>query len=125
VLAGGHELLGQQIAQPTGGLDRPRPLFEGRGPLEQLVELATTRPHLQLRKLCFVAVDHDRGMRPLVRVDADDDAHVILLIAFIETAVGTPDYGRVRSHLFRATPRRDPASQQLDRKPDGKPTAGT
>jgi hypothetical protein len=53
MLAGGHELLGQQIPESAGRLDRPRPLFEGRRPLEQLVELATTRPHLQLRKLCF------------------------------------------------------------------------
>jgi hypothetical protein len=125
VLAGGHELLGQQIPESAGRLDRPRPLFEGRRPLEQLVELATTRPHLQLRKLCFVAVDHDRGVRPLVGIDTDHHLHCVLLDrvdgpwwALLITVVCVRT--SFEPHLGET-----PASQQLDRKPDGNPTAGT
>jgi hypothetical protein len=46
---------------------------------------------------------------------------VILLIAFDETAVGTPDFGSSCSRTsFEPHPGEIPASRQLVRKPDGK-----
>jgi hypothetical protein len=80
-LARGHELLGQEIAQPARGLDRPRPLLERHRPLEQLVELMAARSPPDLRKLRFVTADGDRCVRPLVGIDADHHAHCAPSIA--------------------------------------------
>jgi hypothetical protein len=45
---------------------------------------------------------------------------VILLIAFVETKVGTPDFGSSCSRTsFEPHPGETPAGQQLVRKPDG------
>ncbi|HWF14538.1 MAG TPA: hypothetical protein VG244_00005 [Acidimicrobiales bacterium] len=75
----GHELLGQQIPHPAGGLDGPGPLLEGFGPAHQLFDLTPGRADLHARKLVFVLVDGDRGVRRLVRIDTDHNIHHCLL----------------------------------------------
>ena len=75
LLAGGEELLGQQVAEPAGGLDRPDPIaaIEALGPLQQLGHLLAGRTHEPLVEHPLRGVDRDRGVGPLVRVDADHD----------------------------------------------------
>lgn len=77
-LAGPDQLLRQQVAKPVGGLDRPRALPQRLGPVEQLGHLPATSPHLGSGKFNFGAVDDNRGVRRLVRVDADDHGHEVL-----------------------------------------------
>jgi len=45
VLAGGDELLGQQVAHPVGALDGPHTRRERRRPRQQLVDLGPRRPN--------------------------------------------------------------------------------
>ena len=73
VFTRGEELLRQQIAEPTRGLDRPDPrrAIECVCPCDQLERLARTCVHQQLRQHRFVVVDCDRRVRPLVRIDTD------------------------------------------------------
>jgi len=78
-LAGVEELLGQQVAEPAGGLDRPGAVLEARRPLQQLIDLASRRPHLHLAELRLVLVDRHRRVRPLVGIHADHHPHCVLL----------------------------------------------
>jgi hypothetical protein len=69
---GGHELLGQQVAEPAGTLDRPRPLLEWRRPLHQPLDLADGRAHPKLTELLLVVVrdaavrDPSCGLMPII-----------------------------------------------------------
>ena len=99
VLAPGDELLGQQVAQPTGRLDGPGALLERFGPGDQLVHLAAGGPHLDARELVFCLVDRHRCVRCLVGVDADHHIHDYLL-GRVGTTEGTPAFGRSCSILF-------------------------
>ena len=99
-LAGGQQLLGQQVAEAASGLDRPGPLPKWRGPVAQLIDLAAGGPHPHLRQLGLVSVDRHRGVRALVGIDADHHGHLLLRCSGIGAAVGTPDFGSVvLSHL--------------------------
>lgn len=69
-LTGADELLGEQMAQARGGLDRPGPPTKRLGPGEQLLDLPAGRSDLGPAELCFGAVDRHRNVRRLVRVDA-------------------------------------------------------
>ena len=89
LLAPGDELLGQQVAQPTGRLDGPGPLLEGLGPAHQLFHLAPGGPHLDARDLVFSLVDGHRCVRCLVGIDADHHLHDYLL-GRDGTTEGTP-----------------------------------
>ena len=60
LLAPGDQLLGQQVAQPTGRLDGPGPLLKRLGPAHQLIHLAAGGPDLDARKLVFSLVDGHR-----------------------------------------------------------------
>jgi hypothetical protein len=71
-LARSDQLLREQVAEPTGGLDRPRSLTQRFGPPQQLRHLLAGRPYPGPGELGFGAVDRDRGVRRLVRVNADD-----------------------------------------------------
>jgi hypothetical protein len=71
-LARSDQLLGQQVAEPAGGLDRPRSLTQRFGPPQQLWHLLAGRPDPGPCELSFAAVDRHRGVRRLVWVDADD-----------------------------------------------------
>ena len=75
VLAGRDQLLGQQVAQATGGLDGPPPLREPFGPLEELDALAPAGPDLQLAQEDFVAVDGHGRVRAFVGIHADQHLH--------------------------------------------------
>jgi len=104
VLAGAHQLLRQQLAQPAGRLDRPGP-FEAEWcrPGQQPLGLASISHHLQLGDGLFVAVDRDSRMCRLVRVDPDDHRHGSPSSwTRVSVTTGTPDAGAAR--LFRATP---------------------
>jgi len=75
VLAGADELLRQQVAEPSRGLDRPPPIRERLGPCQQLLALRAGRSDLELSDGDLVTVDRDRGVPPLVRVNADQHHH--------------------------------------------------
>jgi hypothetical protein len=79
-LAGGHQLLSEQVAEAGGVLDRPRAIGELLGPLQQPFELLGARPHPQLSQAPLAVVDRDRGVRSLVRVDADHHRHRCSLV---------------------------------------------
>ena len=111
-LARGHQLLGQQITQAAGALDRPGALGERSSPHQETLDLAGAGAHPQLAQRRFGRVDSRRCMRPLVRIDTDHHCH--------EPLLGRRARGpwraclisdRRRSRLFRATPRRDPTGR--------------
>jgi hypothetical protein len=85
----GHELLGQQVAETSGGLDGPSPLLEGLGPFDELIDLSSGGAHSDARELHLGDVDGHRGVRGLVRVDADHHLHEYLL-GRVGTTEGTP-----------------------------------
>jgi hypothetical protein len=120
------EAAGEQVAEPACGLDRPDPLtvVELARPAQQLRDLSRGGPHQPLAKHFLVAVDRDRDVGALVRVDADRDHRDPPIIKQTgRTAVGTPDSRCRAAALFRATQRWNtsgPASR--NRKPD--PRAG-
>jgi hypothetical protein len=92
LLAGVEELLGQQIAEPTGGLDRPRALLEARRPLQQLIDLAARRSHLHLGEPRLVLVLWPPRCATLVGIHADHHPSTASSsVAFYEAAAGTPD----------------------------------
>lgn len=61
-LAGGDELLGEEIAEPAGGLDCPHPIRERCRPRTQLVGLFRTRSDTQFVEHTLGVVDHDGGV---------------------------------------------------------------
>jgi len=71
-LAGGDQLLGEQIAEPASGLDRPGAGLERLGPRHQLVDLAATGSDLLAGQLLLAPVDRDGRVGRLGRVDTDD-----------------------------------------------------
>ena len=79
-LTGSKELLGQQRAEPAGGLDRPRSRCERLSEAQQPVGLAAAGVDAQFTDDLFGVIDDCCGVGPLVRVDPDDE-HVLLLIA--------------------------------------------
>jgi hypothetical protein len=69
--------------------------------LNARASLRNVSTHQDLTDEPFVAVDRNGGMRPLVRVDSNDE-HAVLLDQKWFAAAGTPDAGM--PFLFRATP---------------------
>jgi hypothetical protein len=61
-LAGGDELLGEEIAEPAGGLDRPHPIREQCRPAAELVGLFRTRSDTQFVEHTLGVGDHDGGV---------------------------------------------------------------
>src|SRR6266702_2046605 len=70
-LAGRHQLLGQQVTQAVGAPGRPGPLRPGRRPRQQPLGLGGRQAHPQLIQRLPGHADRHRGMRALVRVNAD------------------------------------------------------
>jgi hypothetical protein len=108
VFAGGEELLGQQIAEPSGGLDRPDPItsVEALDPLQQLRHLFAGGPHEPLVKHPLRGIDRDRGVGPLVW------SMPIMTIANPPISRDGPRWALLipdarAAALFRATPRRN------------------
>ena len=75
MFAFGDELLGEELAEPVSGLDRPGPVIERRRPRQQPHRLTAIRGELELGERLFVLVDGHRGVGRLVRIDPDDDRH--------------------------------------------------
>jgi hypothetical protein len=71
VFATGDELLGEQIAEPASGLDRPQPAIERCRPGEQLAELPRPAAQLETREFDLAFVDRARRVEQLVRIDPD------------------------------------------------------
>jgi len=103
----------QQRTQPGGRLDGPRARREASGEAEQLVSLPSVRTDSQLADHGLAAVEHRRGVGPLVGVDPDDE-HEALLVA---QPVVMPRRALLMrddcSRLFRATPQREPDERPL------------
>ena len=59
-LAGGDELLGQQVAEAAGTLNRPRPLLERCRPGDQPLDLIGRRSHAQLAKELLAGAEGHR-----------------------------------------------------------------
>ena len=72
-LAGGNQLLGQQRARSRRCLDRPGARLEGRRPRQEPLALMAVGTDTQLGEQLLVAVQHCRGVGPLVGVDSDDE----------------------------------------------------
>ena len=68
VLAGGDELLGQQIAQPAGALDHPPALRPPLGPSQQLLGHRAGCSHPDRGGFGQISTDRGRGVRGLVGV---------------------------------------------------------
>ena len=62
VFSNRNELLSEQVAEPTGGLDGPHALLERLGPVQQMLHLAPRRAHLHPRQLDFALADRHRGV---------------------------------------------------------------
>jgi len=85
-LAGVDELLGEEVAEPASGLDRPRPFLERCRPSHQAIHLGLRRPNLEAGELAFAVVERDRLVGLLVRVDPDH--HCCYLYASVVVGVG-------------------------------------
>jgi len=70
-LAGGDQLLGQQVPHAAGALDRPGPLRPGRRPRQQALGLGRAGAHPNLAQNSLGLAGHHRGARALMRIDAD------------------------------------------------------
>ncbi len=128
VLARRDELLGQQIAEPAGRLDRPRPLLERLRPRQQLRHLANawlapcTTPSSS-----SLAADRHRGVRRLVRVDTNDHCH-----EFLRGLVGWDRGGHSCFRIVRARSSFEPHRGEIptrrssfESQPAHRPAAGT
>jgi hypothetical protein len=73
-LAGGEQLLRQQLPQPARPFDRPRPLPPTTSPAQQRLGLFARGAHPQLPQWLLASIDHKRGVRPLMRIDPDHHA---------------------------------------------------
>ena len=82
-LPGGDELLGEQIAHPTGRLHRPRPRPDTVSPLQQLAHLTSPGAHLDPSQLVLASIQHRRRVRPLVRVHSDHHIHRWVLLSLL------------------------------------------
>ena len=106
LFAGAHQLLGQQVAHPSGGLDRPGPWPERLRPGQQFRRLLARRSHSDLSQRMLVAADGHCRVGCLVGVDPDDHRHPLLL----RGRLGTARALLVRiwcTFLFRATRGKD------------------
>ncbi len=117
---GRDELLGEQIAEPARGLDRPCPRRKRRSPRHELGETcappartffrsSSSSPPL-IATAVWVALC---GSIPMITVMIPPWSQLV------GTAEGTPTYRWSYAFLFRATPRRGPDERLFDRKPTG------
>ena len=88
-----QELLGQQVAQAAGALDRPGPLRPGRGPGQQPLRLGSAGADPQLTQRLLRRADRHRRVRGLVRIDPDHHCRHGTLLPLVpgKTVAGTPD----------------------------------
>jgi len=68
--------LGEEVAEPLGGLDCPGSVVsEPVGPVAQLDDLGRAGSDLEFVEDELETVDRDSGVGRLVRVDPDGDGH--------------------------------------------------
>jgi hypothetical protein len=115
VFTAGNQLLGQQVAEPTGGLDRPHPdavTVNVSGPVQEPSNLIPVRRDRQLTQHHLSLVDRNRRVGCLVRIDPNrGDHHQPPCMGHVAATVGTPDHntGRLwRSPLSSHTPAKSP-----------------
>jgi hypothetical protein len=92
LLTGADELLSEQRPHTRRPLDRPRTRRERRRPLHQPASLMPIGVDTDRRDDDFATVDDDRRMRPLVRIDPNDE-HDVLLASWLDSPR--------RAHLIR------------------------
>ena len=97
MLTGGDELLSEQRTHPCRSLDRPRTRRERRRPLQQPASLMPIGVHTDRGDDDFATVDDDRRVRPLVRVDPNDEHDALLAFVVGFATAGTPDTCHCRS----------------------------
>jgi hypothetical protein len=73
LFARGDELLRQQRAEPSRRLDRPGPRRKRFREPQQPITLASIRDNPNLADDAFLIVEHRRGVRPLMRVDPNNE----------------------------------------------------
>jgi hypothetical protein len=78
-LPGGDQLLGEQVAEAAGALDRPGALGPVAGPALEPRQGALVGRHSQLAEHVAGFIQCHGGVRRLVRIDPDGD-HVSLLL---------------------------------------------
>ena len=83
MLAGGDELLGQQLAQAAGAFYAPAALGPLRRPNQQLLRCRAGCSQSDRGGLDAPGTDRGRGVGSLVRVDADDHSHRSLLCGVV------------------------------------------
>jgi hypothetical protein len=74
-LAGGDELLSEEVAEPAGRLDCPHSIRECCRPAPQLIGLRAAGSNPDFVEDVFGAVDRDCGVGCLMRIDANGDRH--------------------------------------------------
>ena len=72
---GGDELLREQIAESVGGLDRPRSRAQRRSPTQELFDLCGRRSNPLAGQFHFAAINGNRCVSRLMRVDSDHHVH--------------------------------------------------
>jgi hypothetical protein len=77
VLAGTDELLSQHRPQPARPLHRPGARLEPLRPGQQAAALMTIGVDTDRVEHRLGTVDHDRRVRPLMRIDPDNEHHVL------------------------------------------------
>ena len=97
LLADADELLGEHRTHPRRSLDRPGARLEPCRPLQQPASLMPIGVDTDRVDDRLGAVDRDRSVGPLVRVDPDDEHDVLPVLVVGFAAAGTPDTCRCRS----------------------------
>ncbi len=83
-----NELAGEQPTQTVGVLHRPDAFRPGRGEPLQPADLLRIRDHTELAQDLVVLAERHRGVGALVRIDPDDDRHLLLLVVGTVTRGG-------------------------------------
>jgi hypothetical protein len=123
-LSGGDQLLRQQVPQPARPFDRPRPLPPATGPVQQRLGLFGRGAHPQLSQLLLASIDHERGVRSLVRINPDHHtSHSVTSTkdqAGRKTTVGTSDFSTTIGERASLEPHRgrDTTDRHLVTEPD-------
>ena len=86
MFAGIDELLGQQVAEPTGRLDGLGPSLERLGPTGQPLGLSAVARTVTVPSASSSFATATASVGRLVRIDTDDDGHEYLLVRQLGTA---------------------------------------
>ena len=119
-LAGGHQFLGQEVAQTAGRLHSPGPNLEWCRPRKQLVNLASSGAYLHASEFLLLGADGHRGVRRLVGIDADHHAQCLApWFGWLGPRRALLLSDRCARTSFEPHPRRGPIRSHFVRKPTG------